>query len=182
MVILIDVDDCMWGLLRPWLQLLNERYGTDVQFDDVVNFDMREFFPTLSDEEIYGPLSEEILWDKVQPNFRAGFVTEQLLCDGHDLRFVTAAHYSNVLYKFNRFEKLFPFVGWERFIITRDKSLIMGDVILDDWKNNLLSSPCEHKFIMDMPHNRSFNNEANGIYRVAGWLSFYDAILKLRDT
>lgn len=181
MLIFVDIDDVVWDLLKYWVEMLNEEHHLDVKVSDINNFDMRLFFPTLTDEEIYAPLKGSELWRRVRLKPNADTVIKRLMEEGHDVRFATATHYMNVKPKFEMLQFYLPFVSWDSVIVTRDKSILMGDVIIDDWKNNVINSRCPFKLLFDMPHNANVDCEENGLVRVYGWEDIYDEIHAVFD-
>ncbi|MCM1222536.1 MAG: hypothetical protein NC548_49510 [Lachnospiraceae bacterium] len=172
LTILVDMDDVLENLVQCWTQTLNERYGTSVSEEDITNWHIAEFFPTLTKSQLFGVLQENGFWNKLSPMQNAPEVVERLIHDGHKVRVVTAAHFSTVAPKTDLLLKLYPCLKWEDVIIAHDKSLIMGDILIDDGVHNLETSTCR-KFLFDRPHNRSYCEAENGITRVHNWDEIY---------
>ena len=66
-LILSDMDDTIENLGDAWVNLLNDRYGTDVVWDNIRQWDMSKQFPGLTREQIFGVLYEKDFWRRVQP-------------------------------------------------------------------------------------------------------------------
>lgn len=49
-ILLIDADDTIEDLLSAWLKSLNDKYGTNVCNDEITDWDVSKFFPTLTKE------------------------------------------------------------------------------------------------------------------------------------
>lgn len=169
MVVLIDMDDVLEDLLTPWCRTLSERHGLNVTREDVVDWEMSKFFPSLSREELFAPLGEIDFWKNVEPTPGAQEALKELEADGHELYLVTSSHYGTIRTKMRHVvRRLFPQFTAENLIVTRRKQMIRGDVLVDDNPDNLIGGAYE-KILMDVPHNRNFDERRHGIVRVADW-------------
>lgn len=65
--ILIDMDDTLEDLLESWVAELNKMYGTNVNHEDIDDWDIGLFFPTLTRFQIFEPLFTCDFWDSVKP-------------------------------------------------------------------------------------------------------------------
>lgn len=74
--------------------------------------------------------------------------------------------------------KYFPFLTWKNFIITSNKKLIAGDVLIDDGVHNLIGAPYK-KILKTAPWNKDFDAEANEMIRVKDWKEIEEALIKL---
>lgn len=81
---------------------------------------------------------------------------------------VTASGYRTCKTKVERLLELFPFLDWEHIIITSNKQMVRGDVLIDDGPHNLVGGEY-FKILFDRPHNRSFDHVANDTLRVSTW-------------
>lgn len=178
LTILIDMDDVLEDLVGCWISELNRKHGTTVTIEDVTDWKIAKFFPTLSSEELYAPLFDPDMWSRLEAMPNAPEIVRRLVDDGHTIRVVTATHYGTVLPKMKRFLSMYPFLKWEDVIIASDKSMIVGDVIIDDGTHNLETASCA-KILFDRPHNRSYDAEANGMIRVKSWEEIYAVISKM---
>lgn len=176
LTVLIDMDDTIEHLGKAWVEYLNERHGTSVQHDDLVCWDVSLAFPGLTNDQVYSPLYEDAFWKTVQPVTGASEVIKKLMDDGHDVYIVTASTWqtlpskmSNVLFKY------FPYLSWNQVIVTHNKQLIMGDILIDDAPHNL-ENGWYAKVLMDAPHNRSFDEESIGAVRMNNWSDIYDYV------
>lgn len=176
LTILIDMDDTIENLIVCWIKKLNERYGTTVQYSDVICWDMAKIFPTLTKDQIFEPLFDETFWDEVQPIEGSVEYIQKLIDDGHSVYIVTNSHYNTLKPKMEKvLLRYFPFISWRNVIIASNKQMIMGDILIDDAIHNLTGGEYI-KFLMDAPHNHSFNAEENGMTRVHSWKEIYDLI------
>ena len=176
LTILIDMDDTIENLLECWVNELNKAYGTDVKYDEVFVWDMTKVFPSLTKTEIYAPLHNPNFWRKVQPLPGSVEYIKRLIDDGHNIYIVTTSHYTDIKSKIeNVLEKHFPFISWKNVIITSNKQLVNGDILIDDGVHNLEGGKYI-KILMDAPHNRSYDAEKNGMLRVYNWEEIYNVV------
>lgn len=70
----------------------------------------------------------------------------------------------------------FPFISWQQMIFCGDKSVVKGDVMIDDYFKNLDFFAGRQKILFTQPHNAQMDNK--DCIRVNGW----DEILKLLAT
>lgn len=178
LTVLVDMDDVMWDLVGVWVAELNQRYGTSVNFEDITDWNIAKFFPELTSSELFTPLYDPLLWAKLQPMDHAFQVMKRLIDDGHKIRPVTATHYRTVEPKMKRFLELYSYLKWEDVIIASDKSLIKGDVMIDDGTHNLETTSCA-KILFDRPHNRSYNAERNDMSRAHDWDEIYQLVTEI---
>lgn len=183
LTILIDMDDVLENLSSAWVNMLNKRYGTRVKREDLTDWDMSQFFPELTPDQVYGVLQDEELWETVEPLPGAVDGVRWLIEQGHDVYVVTSSYYKTIRPKVDLvLKKYFPFIKDDKLIIASTKQMIKGDVLIDDGVHNLICGTYE-KILMDAPYNRSFPAEDYGMYRACGWpdiLRFVRTIYKLR--
>lgn len=173
--ILFDADDVAENLLESWLSALNERYGTSVAVEDVTDWDVSLFFPTLSRQQIYGILQEDRVWKNLMPVPGAQEYLQRLHDEGHELYMVTATDFRTCRTKMERIMELFPWLDQDHIIIAHCKQMVCGDVLIDDAPHNLVGGPY-FRILYDRPHNRKFEERKYGIYRAMNWEQVYSLI------
>lgn len=170
------MDDVLENLSFAWVDFLNARYGTRVKREDLTGWDMPQFFPELTPEQVYGVLREDALWKTVVPLPGAVEGVRELIRRGHEVYVVTSSYYKTVRSKIDLvLKKYFPFIDDAHLIITANKQMIIGDILIDDGPHNLLGGVYD-PIIMDAPYNRSFPAEENLIPRVRDWDEIMDII------
>ena len=174
-MVLVDLDDVLWDLLTPWVSEINRIYKTEVDPQQITDWNMSLFFPKLSRNQIYSPLFQGDFWKKVQPNLDSAWFINELLHNHHGVKVVTASHYKNLEAKMERFLKLFPMLSWYDVVITSDKHSIVGDVLIDDAPHNLEQGEY-HGLLMHRPHNANYDADANGLIRVRNLQEAYKEI------
>lgn len=174
--ILIDIDDTIENLCETWVDWLNRQYGTSVKYNEVTEWDISKFFPTLTKEQVYEPLNNPILWDYVKPKPGAVKYVKKLIDDGYNVYLCTATNYRNVKLKFEKvIQKYFPYISWNQVIITSCKQLINADLLIDDAVRNLKDGNYA-KILFSAPHNLNYDATKNNMYRVNNWEDVYTRI------
>lgn len=180
LIILFDADDTVEDLLSPWLSILNKTYGTSVVPEDVTDWNVASFFPQLTKEQVFAPLYDKHFWSLIEPIEGSVHNLKKLLTDGHDLHMVTASNYQTCAAKVERLLELFPFLDWNHIILTSNKQMVRGDILIDDGPHNLVGGKYI-KFLFDRPHNRSFNEKEHGIKRVYAWDEIYNEVCEIAN-
>lgn len=168
LTILFDADDTVENLCDCWIAMLNERYGTSVTLEDVRDWDITLAFPTLTKEQVFGVLHDDELWRRITPIPGSVEVLQKLQQEGHQLYMVTASDYRTCKAKVERLLELFPFLDWGHIIITSHKQMVHGDILIDDGPHNLVGGEY-FKILFDRPHNRNYDDAANGMLRLYTW-------------
>ena len=169
LTVMVDMDDTIEDLLEAWVSYLNDVYGTSVKKDDVTQWDISRSFPMLSKEQVYSPLYCNAFWREVKP------------IDGASVLIVTSSAYETIKVKMQEvLFRYFPFLSWDDVIITTHKQLINGDVLVDDGVHNLEGGSYA-KILVDSPHNRQYDAEANGMLRLNNWEDIYNAIRNMAE-
>lgn len=175
LTILVDMDDVLECLVDAWSKELNRRYGTSVMTEDIDDWAIAKFFPTLTKAQLFAPLNEPGFWKTISPMQNAPEVLYRLKNDGHTIRVVTASHFNTVAPKIKWLLENYPYLKWEDVIIASDKSLIKGDIMIDDGTHNL-ETFSHTRILFDRPHNRAYNAHSNGMIRVKNWDEIYNLI------
>ena len=176
MTILVDMDDVLEQLIEGWVAYCNHFYGTHAVPADVKNWDMSLAFPTLTYDQVYAAVRDDRLWDFVYPMPGADEALRRLLAEGHTIYVVTATDYETLPAKMEKvLFRYFPYLDWAHVIITQNKQLIHGDVLVDDGPHNLIDSPCR-RVLFDSWHNQTFDEASIGAVRVHNWTEAYAAL------
>jgi len=179
MTILVDMDDVIELLVPAWVSYINNRYGTDTRPEDVAEWDMSKAFPTLTHDQVYSAIDDDALWDLVKPMPGAQEMLRKLLDEGHDIYIVTATHYKTLRPKMEKvLFRYFPFISWDHVIITCNKHLILGDILIDDGPHNLTGG-CYKKILFSANHNRFFDAASVGAVRVNDWNEAYREVQRI---
>ena len=177
MTILVDMDDTLEQLLKAWVARANEKYGQHITLDQITSWDVSAPYPGLNKKEIYSVTYEPGFWSGIEPMPGAAEALKHFMDEGHEVYIVTASEYEVINEKMTEcLFRLFPFLSWDRVIVTRRKQLIRGDVLIDDGIHNLEGGDYK-KILFTAPYNRDYDAEANGMIRVKNW----DEIVRIID-
>ncbi len=169
MIVLVDMDDVLEELAIGWTRYLNDKYHLSVTEGSVADWDIAKYFPTLTEKQVYDAEFDDHIWDFVDVTPGAVEGVQELIKDGHEVFIVTATRYETMKYKMDTLLfKYFPFLDWGQVIVTENKQLILGDVLIDDRPHNFMGGVYE-KILFDRPHNRSFDENEVGAKRVYNW-------------
>lgn len=179
LTILVDMDDTIECLLVEWLHILNARHHRFVTPDDIHSWNIQEYYPGLSSDQVYAPLYTKELWESVKPKWDAIEYLRKLQEDGHEVYIVTSSNFKTIQTKYESIiGRYFPFINLNHMIVCAKKQMIRGDVMVDDGVHNLEGGEYV-KVLMTAPHNREYNAEENDMHRVDNWWEAYALITGL---
>lgn len=179
--ILVDMDDTLVHTVRTWVSWLNAKYNLNVDYDSVVDWDMKLAFPTLTEAQIYEPLACEDFWYLVKPRVDAQVFLKFLMEDGHKIYICSSSHYLTVKYKIHHcLFKHFPYLEHKQLIFIRDKQLLKADFLIDDAIHNLTDGDYQGVMIT-VPYNKNMDEKALNLVRVNNWEEFYNYIKEKAD-
>ena len=174
-IVLCDADDTILNLCTAWIDRMNQKYGTKVKYEDVVDRNISLFFPSQSKEEVYAPVYEKDFWKQITP-VDGCFDVLKKINQFYNLYIVTATNYQTCDTKIEQILHLFPFLQWSQFIVTEKKQLINGDYLIDDGIHNFYGGKYSG-ILFDRPHNHFFNHVAAGLVRVHDWKEISQILL-----
>lgn len=180
LTILLDLDDVIIPLLPNWINAINKKYGTNVHHNDITDWKVDKFFPTLTKEQVFSPVLSNKFWFGIKPYDDSCRVIDKLINAGHTVKIVTATDYRTVRVKSEMIFKYFPMLTWKDIIITHCKSMINADVLVDDKIGNLIGGNY-HKILINKPHNINYIVEEYGIERADNLTEAYEIICRLSD-
>jgi 5'(3')-deoxyribonucleotidase len=150
MRILIDVDGVLSDTHIPWLSLYNEEFRDNLRVEDIIKWEMHELVKPECGHQIYKYLKNVNLYANSPVIDGALDGVNYLRSLGHDIVYVTAGFY---------FEKVdwlinngFSTLGKD-IIITDRKDVVCGNLIIDDYSENLRTSACDVKILFKRPWN-----------------------------
>lgn len=174
-----DMDDTLTHLVTPWIQYLNNRYGTHVDPYKELHWDMKVQYPDLTYEQIFEPLFEKEFWKHVVPLPGAVNVVKRLIDEGFQFYIVTSTHYRSLADKLpDVLFRYFPFIDRHNVIITYNKQLINCHVLIDDGTHNIVGP--YRGLLMDAQHNKSFKEtDFDNVKRIYSWAEAYEEVHKI---
>ena len=177
--ILIDMDDTIENLLEAWIDCVNCRYNKDIKLSNILHWDISKDIFDISKDDIFSILYEDRFWNTVKPKEDAIIYIKKLIDDGNQIYIVTNSNYQTLKAKMdNVLFRYFPYISPEQLIICKDKHLIKGDFIVDDYEENLLSSSIKHKILFNTYRNshNDFKEFEHNIIRAYSWEDIYHII------
>ena len=176
MRILLDFDEVINQMVHHWVDTLNCVYGTSVNFENVNEWDMTKSFPNLTEDKLYNPLHLQSFWNGVKIEVGAKKGIQELLSQGHEIYIVTSAHPNTIKWKAEWLQRELPEISWPHVIVANNKSLINGDILVDDGLHNLYKGDYI-KILFDKPWNKMVDKSrmTDLIHRAYNW----DDVVKL---
>ncbi len=171
--VIIDMDDVMADASKGILDMYNSHYQTNFQKSDFQK-------NTLWQDEV-GIKYLKVRNGLFQPGFFRNLhvlpdsqeVIEKLQ-EKYEVFIVSAAmEFPNSLKeKHEWLEEHFPFIHWKNLVLCGDKSIVSGDIMIDDHEKNLISFKGEC-LLYDAIHNQPINDYK----RVNNWKEIGEMLL-----
>lgn len=151
--ILFDMDDVITNFLGSVIDIYNKRKGTSFSIEEVRSWDLSENF----DEDIFQIFREDGFFLQLEEKNESTKVVRDLIeSTRYDIFIITACNSAyELVEKVEWMRKFIPDFNLDRLISCKEKSIIRGDLIVDDKIDNLIEcSPFMECILYDMPHNR----------------------------
>lgn len=165
MIILIDLDNTLAdfdkALLATWRNLYPDEYF--VPLEERRSFHPHKDYPKHLQNKIEKLCHSEGFIRYLPPTPGGIAAVNTMINEGYDVRFCTS-HLSGydpcVLEKYQWVEAYFGAPAIDRLILTRDKTLIRGDLLIDDKPviGGAVMPTWEH-ILYDRPHNRHITDK-----------------------
>lgn len=163
--IIIDMDDVLADANKKILENFNLINGTDLKsdfFNDISYYDYVHQYN-------YAPVRQKLF----EPGF---FVNLDVIEDAvevvrelhgkHEVFIVSAAMEfpNSLIEKYIWLGQHFPFISWQNIVLCGDKSIVKGDVMIDDHEKNLVNFEGK-ALLFDAMHNKTLK----GYHRLMNW-------------
>jgi len=164
MRILVDMD----GVIADWGKAYGESldlFGVDAlgipRHHQQTTFNLNEGRTAAEKAIIKQVMCETGFYDRLEPIYGSRNALREMVKEGHDVRIVTSPWVSNPTCASDKLNWVVKHYGahWgQRVIITTDKTLVRGDVLIDD-KPQVKGSarPLWKHILFDQPYNRDVN-------------------------
>jgi len=163
----IDLDSTLNNLLDVWVEEYNRHYSDALCPDEITDWGIHQFTKDSCGLKVYDLLKKPGLFMSCEPVKMSQQITKWLSMH-HELWIVTASEPNNIEEKAKWIDLYYPHIGSSNIIMTRDKSLIHVDVLIDDGWHHIHAFP-GIGLLMDMPHNRKYNCER----RMMDWMDVF---------
>lgn len=150
MTIFIDIDDTITNFGEVLLQRLNNKYRTSFKLEDITSWEWyRENFANPWE------VINESFWEEVEINIEAKNFIKKRLEKNDEIYLVSATFIGNNLpIKIEKtIEKLDNLIDKNHIIITNNKTLLCGDIMIDDGVHNLINNHCKINICFAQPWN-----------------------------
>lgn len=155
-IILVDVDGTVASLYNVWYGRYNAEYDDDLTTERVTEWRVHEFVKPECGIKIYNYLSDPDLYDSVQPVDGAVDGVNGLKELGFRVVFLSSGIHPGKADFLRRYKLIGK--GDDDIIIAHDKSLIVGDYLIDDAFHNIKSFRHGLGILFgDYAHNRECN-------------------------
>lgn len=174
MKIFCDVDGVVADLHTPWLKRYSERSGNQLVQENVTSFHISEFVPPEWKQPLFDILREPDLYLEVQPIPDALAAIKALRASQHRVVFTTSCVKGMADQKWEWLEthEFLPRrYSHKDFVTLTDKSLLFGDLIIDD-KFEHCEDFIPMSILFDQPWNRGeslLGMDKSHIRRAKGW-------------
>lgn len=181
--LMIDMDDVI--TLGGFLSVVNEYLGTNYTENDNAGYFFQDLIPDEKKSGFGDFFHSKNLYEytTLAPDV---VETMKYLNDKYDVYILTAyilkedskksgIHLKN---KYDYLYKTFPFLDPNKFIFTCDKSIVHGDIVIDDVKKNLYPG-YETKILFTSYHNTNITDEelkSENIIRANNWKEIMELI------
>ncbi|PQB04401.1 5' nucleotidase, NT5C type [Aureitalea marina] len=174
MIIFVDMDEVIADSYGHFIRLYNQEFNASLQMKNIHFGEAWQNVPEEHQSRVKEYHWEPGFFSDLDPLPGSQEVLEEIATI-HDVYIATAAtQFPNSLReKSDWLDHYFPFIHWRNRILCGDKSILKGDVLIDDRSYNLESF--EGRSIMfASPHN----NGSNSYEKVSSWYQLKDLFLK----
>jgi len=168
--LLVDMDGVLADIYQQAINFEYKESGRLIQLKDVVGEDEIVAFPNAAKHV------RQTGFFRTAPLIPNAFEVMEQLNEQYDIFIVSAAmEFPNSLEeKYYWLEEHFPFLPWNKIVLCGSKTVVQGDLLIDDHYKNL--DPFENRTLLfTQPHN--MNRSDNGHERVNNWLEIRDLLL-----
>lgn len=150
MRIFIDIDDTITNFGEVLLKNLNEKYHTNYNIFDITYWDwIKENF-----EEPWSILTPWF-WREVKVDQKAKEFIKKRIENGDEIYIATATFIDEALpvkieTTLNQLDNI---IDKDHVIITRNKNILCGDIMIDDGLHNLINNNCKYNICFSQPWN-----------------------------
>lgn len=138
MRILIDMDEVIADAHQQFVQWYERDYGIHVPHEKLLGTKLHQIVPEEHKAIVWGYVHTPGFFANL-PVIDGSIEAVKKLNNSHEVYIVSAAmEFKHSLFeKYEWLDKYFPFIHWKRRIFCGDKSIIAGDVLIDDHDFNL---------------------------------------------
>ncbi|MBX4152232.1 5' nucleotidase, NT5C type [Paenibacillus lautus] len=167
-----DQDNVIADLLSEWVRRYNNDYNDNLKPGQVNTWNWHHLCKPECGTKIYTYLDDPDLFLSLSIMEGSQEVLRELSYT-YDIYIVTAPfNPNNVVPKYQWLKENFPFLDEEKFVFTRDKSVIRAEYLIDDKPKNLETFQ-GNQILYAAPHNL----KEDRFYRVNNWEEVRETLL-----
>jgi 5'(3')-deoxyribonucleotidase len=174
--LLLDMDNVLADALGQFIRCYEAEFGTTVTRESLNGKPEIEGFPS-HPERVYQYAFQKDFFRRmdVVPGSQAAV---KRLSEHFRIHVVSAAmEFPLSLHeKFEWLGEHFPFLHWKQFVFCGTKSVVNGDIMVDDLPENLERFSGE-RLLFSQPHNLQFN----GYHRLDDWVQAEEHLMRIRE-
>lgn len=168
----VDQDNVIADLLFEWVRRYNNDYNDSLKPEQINCWNWHGLCKPECGSNIYTYMDDPTLFLNL-PVMEGSQETLKELSNIYDIYIVTAPfNLNNVVPKYEWLNKHFPFLDEDKFVFTRDKSVIGAEYLIDDKPKNLETFQ-GNKILFTAPHNLNEDR----FYRVNNWEEVRETLL-----
>ena len=181
-IILVDMDGVLCQYDERVLEIAHKRFGLPLYHsNEVTNFDTEKIFPEAYHERVDAIADEEGFFRDLMPFPGVIDALHEIEADGRFHVFICTApkkfyRNSSCVSEKNMWVSRFLGRKWtDKVILTRDKTLVRGDVLIDDKPEVVgVADPTWVQIYHDRPYNRNIDRP-----RIISWENWKDIIIPI---
>lgn len=170
MTILVDIDSTITNFGETLLLANNQQHNTNYRYTDITSYDWFDrTFPNP-----WKPTEHQDFWDAVEVDPDAITAIERWIRQGYKVYLCTASHFNDMLgYKIKRTLESFnlELINERNVVIAQDKSIIRGDLMIDDCVDNLIDFNS-----VRICYAQPWNQHYGGALRLSDWNKINEVI------
>jgi len=180
--VLVDMDNTIVDWDGEFIRRYSEASGQDpLEVEEMVRnrqkFEIEENFEASEHAKVLEVIASPGFYESLKPLPGAVEALQKMVEEGVDVKLVTAPHPlcagSCAREKFISVERLLGPAFLERLIITRDKTHVQGDLLVDDKPRVSGSRTASWTHVL---FNQSYNKSMEGKARLSAWSEWADAL------
>ena len=183
--IFIDIDNTILPLIEEIIIRYNLKYCDNVSSDKITDYDISKHIKPQC-TSIFKEFASDDLFGNVIP-YEGAVESMVYLNSKYELYFVSAGHPNSMKFRDKWLDKHFNFYSSAQLVMLRNKKMLNGDLLIDDYIENLIGGSYE-KLLFRMPWNDNVPKSVllqNTIYNIDSWsessLRVIDNIMEHRE-
>lgn len=154
-IIFSDIDGFLGNLISPWLMFYNKDYEDNLSIEDIKDWNIHQFVKPSCGMKIYEYIENPKIYDYVMPIDGSTWGIKKLREFGFRIVFATHSTIGHAGRKFQWLRDFGFIENHEDYIECKDKSLLRGDYLVDDYILNVKSFG-RGGVLFTQPYNRQY--------------------------